>query len=135
MGGILWKGARIRTVIRDKYIVRLGFLRRIQGRSIGGGESLLSLAVGEMPWTSFAERDGDDGHAWLQGVRSDLSRVEVEVAYPLEEELGIGGLEGFVRGWMRLEEQSSPGAWEEPWNAGRLEIGIRHARVLDERDW
>ena len=61
--------ARIRTVVRDVYTVRISYLRRVQGRSSGGGESLLSFAAGEMPWTSFSEREGEDGHALLQGAR------------------------------------------------------------------
>ncbi|MEC7693974.1 MAG: hypothetical protein VX446_06265, partial [Bacteroidota bacterium] len=32
--------ARIRTVVRDVYTVRISYLRRVQGRSSGGGESL-----------------------------------------------------------------------------------------------
>ena len=126
--------ARIRAVIREVYTVRLSYLRRTQGRSVGGSESLLSYAAGEMPWTSFSERDGDDGHVLGQGVRSQVSRLELDVSMPLGA-LWRGGVEAFVRAWTRLEDQDAPGAWQEPWNAGRLEIGIRQARVMDERDW
>ena len=88
-----------------------------------------------MPWTSFSERAGEDGHRVLQGVFSDLARVELDVSMPLGERYEISGIEAFVRVWTRLEEQDSPGAWEDPWNAGRLEIGVRQSRVMDERDW
>ena len=54
---------------------------------------------------------------------------------PLGERYGVGGIEAFVRAWMRLEAQEAPGAWQDAWNAGRLEIGVRQARVMDERDW
>ncbi|MEC8400184.1 MAG: hypothetical protein VXZ28_02505, partial [Bacteroidota bacterium] len=127
--------ARIRAVIREVYTVRLSYLRRTEGRSVGGGESLLSYAAGEMPWTSFSERDGDDGQVLGQGVRSRLSRLELDVSMPLGARYGVGGVEAFVRAWTRLEDQDAPGAWQEPWNAGRLEIGIRQVRVMDERDW
>ena len=127
--------ARIRTVVRDVCTVRISYLRRVQGRSSGGGESLLSFAAGEMPWTSFSEREGEDGHTLLQGARADLSRIELDVSMPLGERYGVSGIEAFVRAWMRLEAQEAPGAWQDPWNAGRLEIGVRQARVMDERDW
>ena len=126
---------RVRAKVRDMYAVRLSYLHRIQGRSLGGGESLLGFAAGEMPWTSFAERDGEDGHALLQGSRATVSRLEVDVARPLGTRLDLSGLEAFARAWVRLERQTDPGAWEEPWNVGRLEVGIRQTRVMDERDW
>ena len=126
---------RIRAKVREVYVVRLGYLHRIQGRSLGGGESLLGLAAGEMPWTSFSERQGEDGHALLQGSRSTVSRLELDVARPLGGRLDHSGLEAFARAWVRLERQTAPGAWEEPWNVGRLEVGIRQTRVMDERDW
>ena len=126
---------RVHAKVRDMYAVRLSYLHRIQGRSLGGGESLLGFAAGEMPWTSFAERDGEDGHALLQGSRAPLSRLEVDVARPLGTRLDLSGLEAFARAWVRLERQTDPGAWEEPWNVGRLEVGIRQTRVMDERDW
>jgi len=126
---------RIRTVVRDTYTVRFSYLRRLQGRSEGPAESNLTYAAGEMPWTSFSERAGEDGHRVLQGVFSDLARVELDVSMPLGERYEISGIEAFVRVWTRFEEQDSPGAWEDPWNAGRLEIGVRQSRVMDERDW
>ena len=126
---------RVHAKVRDMYAVRLSYLHRIQGRSLGGGESLLGFAAGEMPWTSFAERDGEDGHALLQGSRATVSRLEVDVARPLGTRLDLSGLEAFARAWVRLERQTDPGAWEEPWNVGRLEVGIRQTRVMDERDW
>ena len=88
-----------------------------------------------MPWTSFSEREGEDGHTLMQGARADLSRIELDVSMPLGERYGVSGIEAFVRAWMRLEAQEAPGAWQDPWNAGRLEIGVRQARVMDERDW
>ena len=127
--------ARFRVMIGDELTLRVGYLRRIQGRSIGGGEGLLGFAAGEMPWTSFSERDGEDGHLWLQGSTSKVSRLELDFSKPLGSRIGVSGIEAFVRTWLRLEEQSNPGAWEEPWNAGRLEVGIRQTRVMDERDW
>ena len=127
--------ARIRAVVREVYTVRLSYLHRTQGRSVGGGESLLSYAAGEMPWTSFSERDGEEGHVLGQGVRSRVSRLELDVSMPLGARYGVGGVEAFIRAWTRLEDQDAPGTWQEPWNAGRLEIGIRQARVMDERDW
>ena len=122
-------------MIGDELTLRLGYLRRIQGRSIGGAEGLLGFAAGEMPWTSFSERNGEDGHLWLQGSTSKVSRLELDFSKPLGSRIGVSGIEAFVRTWLRLEEQSNPGAWEEPWNAGRLEVGIRQTRVMDERDW
>lgn len=127
--------ARLRAVVREDWVVRLSALRRVQGRSLGGGESLLSFAAGEMPWTSFSERESDDGHLWLQGTNTLVHRLELDVAYPLGERYGAAGLEAFVRAWTRLETQAIPGAWQEPWDAGRLEIGIRQSRVMEERDW
>ena len=135
-GGNFIEGrVRIRTVIQDTYTFRVSYLRRAQGRSIGGGEDLLSLAAGEMPWTSFSQREGEEGHELLQGVRTDLSRLELDLSMPLGERYGVGGIEAFVRAWMRLEDQDAPGAWQDPWNAGRLELGVRQSRVMDERDW
>ncbi len=135
-GGNFMEGrARLRAVVRQDWVVRLSALRRVQGRSLGGGESLLSFAAGEMPWTSFSERESDDGHPWLQGANTLVHRLELDVAYPLGDRYGAAGLEAFVRAWTRLEAQASPGAWQEPWDAGRLEIGIRQSRVMEERDW
>ena len=88
-----------------------------------------------MPWTSFSQREGEDGHELLQGVQTDLSRLELDLSMPLGERFGVGGVEAFVRAWMRLEDQDAPGAWQDPWNAGRLELGVRQSRVMDERDW
>ena len=127
--------ARVRAQVREIYTFRLGYLHRIQGRSLGGGESLLGFAAGEMPWTSFSERDGEDGHALLQGSQSTVSRFEMDISRPLGGRLDQSGLEAFARAWVRLETQIAPGAWEEPWDAGRLELGIRQTRVMDERDW
>ena len=127
--------ARLRAVVREDWVVRLSALRRIQGRSLGGGEALLAFAAGEMPWTSFSERESDNGHLWLQGANTLVHRLELDVAYPLGERYGATGIEAFVRAWTRLETQASPGAWQEPWDAGRLEIGIRQSRVMEERDW
>ncbi len=135
-GGNFVEGrVRLSTVLRDAYTLRVSFLRRAQGRSLGGGEALLAFAAGEMPWTSFSERAGEDGHDLLQGSRSDLSRLELDLSMPLGERYGVGGVEAFVRAWMRLETQTAPGAWEDPWDAGRLELGVRQSRVMDERDW
>lgn len=135
-GGNFVEGrARIRANIQGKYNLRIGVLRRRQGRSLGGGESLLSFAAGEMPWTSFSEREGEDGHTFFQGIPTNVFRLELDVAMPVGERVGVTGMEAFVRAWMRLEEQAAPGAWQEPWDAGRLELGIRHARVMDERNW
>jgi hypothetical protein len=36
---------------------------------------------------------------------------------------------------VRLEEQEPAGAWQEPWNVNRIELGIRQSRVMDERNW
>ena len=127
--------ARIRAVLKELYTLRISYLFRSQGRSSGGGESLLSYAVGEMPWTPFYQREQEDGHLLGQGVRSHISRLEIDLTMPLGKRYGMAGIEAFVRAWTRLEDQSAPGAWQEPWNAGRLEIGLRQSRVMDERDW
>ena len=124
--------ARIRAVVFEDYTLLISYIHRVQGRSTGGGEQLLHYAVGEMPWTSFSEREGEDGHAWLQGVRTRVSRLEVDLSLPLAERFGVAGVEGFVRGWMRVEHQELPGAWE-----GGMPDGWKSATHAghNERNW
>ena len=47
----------------------------------------------------------------------------------------VGGVEAFFRAWIRLETHDSDDAWQAPWDANRVEIGVRHSRVMQERDW
>ena len=108
--------ARIRAVMFEDYTLRISYLHRVQGRSEGGGEQLLSYAVGEMPWTSFSEREGEDGHAWLQGVRTRVSRLEIDLSLPWRNDLAWPGLRG-LSGVDEVENQELPRAWENPWNA------------------
>ena len=86
-------------------------------------------------WRMWHMERQEDGHLLGQGVRSHISRLEIDLTMPLGKRYGMAGIEAFVRAWTRLEDQGAPGAWQEPWNAGRLEIGLRQSRVMDERDW
>ena len=88
-----------------------------------------------MPWRPYTERNEDYGQAWLQGTRTDVFRLELDLAYPVGDRYDLPGMEAFVRAWVRLEEQEPPGAWQDPWNASRIELGIRQSRVMDERNW
>ena len=129
--GRLWA----RMTLLDDWTLRMALLRRAQGRSEGSDEGLLSFAAGEMPWRPYTERTEDYGQAWLQGTRTDVFRLELDLAYPVGERYDLPGMEAFVRAWVRLEDQEPPGAWQDPWNANRIELGIRQSRVMDERNW
>ena len=135
-GGNFVEGrVRLRAALPQDLTLRVSVLRRWQGISQGGDEFLLGFAAGEMPWISYQTRDGDDGHGWLQGTVADLTRVEVDVAYPVGDRVGVGGVEVFGRAWTRIERRSDLLGWMDPWDVARLEVGIRQSRVMDERDW
>jgi hypothetical protein len=117
-------------------VLRVGMFRRWQGLSTGGDEFLLGFAAGEMPWTSFSERESDGDQTLLQGARSDLTRVELDLSHPVGSRYGVGGVEVFVRAWTRVESREGAiSAWQDPWTTGRVEVGLRQSRVMDERDW
>ncbi|MDA0729716.1 MAG: hypothetical protein O3C18_08515 [Bacteroidetes bacterium] len=127
---------RLSMALPRDMTLRVGVLRRWQGLSTGGDEFLLGFAAGEMPWTSFSERESDGDQTLLQGARSDLTRLELDLSHPVGSRYGVGGVEVFVRAWTRLEsrEDGVP-AWQDPWTTGRVEAGLRQSRVMDERDW
>ena len=126
---------RLRYKHNDEWIGRLSVLRRTQGMSTGTAEFDLSYVAGDLPTASTSGRSGDDGHGLLQGVRSDLTRLEIDVAKYLGTKYSVGGVEAFFRAWIRLETHDSDDAWQAPWDANRVEIGVRHSRVMQERDW
>jgi len=118
-----------------EWVGRLSLLHRVQGRSTGTSETNLVMVAGELPTASTAGRDGDDGHAWLQGVNASLTRVELDVARYLGTKFGVGGIEAFLRVWARIETQLGGVAWTPEWDTHRIELGVRHSRVMQERDW
>ena len=126
---------RVRHKPNAEWVGRLSLLHRLQGRSTGTSETNLVMLAGELPTASTAGRDGDDGHAWLQGVNASLTRVELDVARYLGTKFGVGGIEAFLRVWARIETQQGGVAWTPEWDTHRIEVGVRHSRVMQERDW
>ena len=126
---------RVRHKPNAEWVGRLSLLHRVQGRSTGTSETNLVMVAGELPTASTAGRDGDDGHAWLQGVNASLTRVELDVARYLGTKFGVGGIEAFLRVWARIETQQGGVAWTPEWDTHRIEVGVRHSRVMQERDW
>lgn len=127
---------RMRATLPKDVVLRLSLLRRVQGLSSGDDEFLLEFAAGEMPWMSYLDRNGEYDQTLLQGARSDLTRVELDLSHPVGSRYGVGGVEVFVRAWTRVESREGAiSAWQDPWTTGRVEVGLRQSRVMDERDW
>jgi hypothetical protein len=76
---------------------------------------------------------------FLQGVGSEFQRISIDIARAIGEKFDVAGIEVFARGSMRVEshivDEAGAGASIAPWNAFRVQLGIRNTRVLEGRDW
>ena len=113
----------------------LGYLHRVQGRSVGGGEFAFVCGWERCPGPRSPSAMGKTAMSCCRERAPPCRDSNSIVSMPL------GGATAWA-GWKRLSglgcgsrTKTRLGAWQEPWNAGRLEIGMRQARVMDERDW
>jgi hypothetical protein len=129
---------RLKWLVKDEYIVRLSVERVFRGLD---SDSSTGLSTGSDIFRSYIDRglENDYDHQFMQGVGSNFQRISIDIARPTGEKFNIAGIEIFARGSMRVETHSidelGDGAITGPWNAFRLQFGIRSTRVLEGRDW
>ena len=120
--------------MKEEYIVRLSIERVFRGLDSSTGSS-----SGSDIFRSYLDRDSDYDQLLMQGVGSEFQRISIDISRPTGEKFSIAGIEIFARGSMRVEthtfDENGEGAITEPWNAFRLQFGIRSTRVLEGRDW
>ena len=125
---------RLKWLVKDEYIVRLSVERVFRGL-----DSSTGLSSGSDVFRSYLDRESDYDQLFMQGVGSNFQRISIDIARPTGEKFNIAGIEIFARGSMRVETHSidevGDGAITGPWNAFRLQFGIRSTRVLEGRDW
>ena len=125
---------RLKWVVKDDYIVRLAIERVYRGLDSSTGYS-----SGSDIFRSYLDRESDYDQIFMQGVGSEFQRISIDISRSTGEKFNIAGIEVFARGSMRVEshtvDDNGEGAITDPWNAFRLQFGIRSTRVLEGRDW
>ena len=121
-------------MVQEEYTVRLAIERVSRGLDPSTG-----YASGSDIFRSYLDRESDDDHFFLQGVGSEFQRISIDIARAIGEKFDVAGIEVFARGSMRVESHTVDGTGEgasiDPWNAFRVQFGIRNTRVLEGRDW
>ena len=121
-------------MVKDDYIVRLSIERVFRGLDSSNGYS-----SGSDIFRSYLDRESDYDQLFMQGVGSEFQRISIDISRSTGEKFNIAGIEVFARGSMRVEshtvDDNGEGAITDPWNAFRLQFGIRSTRVLEGRDW
>ena len=125
---------RIKWVVKEEYTVRLAIERVYRGLDPSTG-----YASGSDIFRSYLDRESDYDQMFMQGVGSEFQRISIDIARATGGKFNLAGIEVFARGSMRVEshtvDETGEGASTDPWNAFRVQFGIRNTRVLEGRDW
>ena len=121
-------------MVKEEYTVRLAIERVYRGLDPSTG-----YASGSDIFRSYLDRESDYDQMFMQGVGSEFQRISIDIARATGGKFNLAGIEVFARGSMRVEshtvDETGEGASTDPWNAFRVQFGIRNTRVLEGRDW